>query len=93
MLRASLLFVAGIILAGICSHAAQHFWHEAQASMTIEKYEVLCGKNASECYPEIGDFLLAFFYAAAAIFAGTLIISASVTAWRQLVHRLTRRTP
>jgi hypothetical protein len=61
MLRASLHVAGGMTLGWCCWNAARYYWNEAHLPMTQEKYDALCGRNASECYPEIGDMLLAYF--------------------------------
>ena len=64
MLTVSLWVVVGVTLGWYCWDAAQYYWNEAHLPVTQEKYDALCGRNTSECYPEIGDMLLAYSLAA-----------------------------
>jgi hypothetical protein len=91
MLRALLHGAGGMTLGWCCWNAAQYYWNEAHLPMTQEKYDALCGRNASECYPEIGDMLLAYFFGGGVILAVALIVRACAIAWRELINGSTRR--
>jgi len=66
----TILFGLVLVASG---RAAVHWWQEAHAPMTSDKYARLCG-DTPECYPEIlyalGAFLMGLVAVASALMLG-----------------------
>jgi hypothetical protein len=80
----AIIFTAIVIL--FCAPRAYHFWVEADAPMTAERYARLCD-NRSECYPEIGFGLAFVFFAYIALVSSLCLVVATGRAWLNFPFR------